>query len=97
MKQQATMLAAFTSASLSKTRLCIFVMKIFSFSMVAQASHCYHSSAAIWGKGEAPGFLLGMQDQAPGNTSDMNQLKVPCQHCLCRPLHQHTAEHFSRL
>lgn len=78
MKQQATILAAFTGASLSKTRLCIFVTKILSFSMVAQGSHRYHSSAAIWGQGEAPGFLLGMQDQAPDNIRDDNQLKVPC-------------------
>lgn len=78
MKQQATMLAAFTGASLSKTRLHIFATKVLSFSTVAQGSQCYHNSATIWGKGKAPGFLLGMQDHAPDNICDDNQLKVPC-------------------
>lgn len=38
-----------------------------------------------------------MQDQAAENTCGMNQLKVSCKHCLCRPLYQHTAELFTRI
>lgn len=97
MKQHATMLAAFTGASLSKTWLCIFVRNILSFSMAARVPTAITALLPLGEKGEAPGFLLGIQDQAAENTCDTNQLKVPCQHCLCRPLHQHTAEIFTRL